>query len=202
MIAVFTSLIVASDYALAPIINVKLVDTLVFATGFVFGFRIGAYVAVTSELVWGIVSPFGFGGYIIPFLVVGEILYALAGYLASKVWGMGTKTSLEENWQGKARAFSQENFFFGAIIAVCAFLWDIETNLATGLIATWPSPSVYSLTYVVTGIPFMIPHELADFVIGTSLAPIAITFFLRVRNSRPFLDKEKAGYLAGQPIKV
>ena len=41
VIAIFTSSIIASDYALAPALNVKLMDTLVFASTFVFGFRIG-----------------------------------------------------------------------------------------------------------------------------------------------------------------
>jgi hypothetical protein len=176
MIALFTSLIVASDYALSPLVNVKLVDTLVFAAAFAFGFRMGATIAITSELVWGIVSPYGFGGYIIPFLVAGEILYAFAGYIASKIW---SREGLD--------AFSQKNLYFGAIIAVCAFFWDIETNLATGLMATWPNLSPYTLAYVFTGVPFMIPHEIGDFVIGSALAPIAIAFFMKTAARRSLI---------------
>ena len=86
IIAIFTSLIIASDYALAPVSNVKLLDTLVFSSAYSFGFRIGASIAVLSEFIWGVVSPYGFGGLIIPFLVAGELIYAFAGYSASRIW--------------------------------------------------------------------------------------------------------------------
>jgi len=168
-------MVIASDYALAPLVNVKLVDTLVFVAAFVFGLRIGTSVAVMSELIWGIFSPYGFGGYIIPFLVVGEILYAIAGFLASKIWG------------DKISGMSEENLFFGALIAVCAFIWDLETNIATGVLATWPHLSGYTLTFVFSGIPFIVPHEVSDFAIGSTLAPIAIALLLKRRKERPEL---------------
>ena len=86
LIAIFTSLILASDYALSPVFNVKLLDTLVFVAAYTFGFRIGASVAILSEFIWGTVNPNGFGGLIIPFLILGELIYVIAGYLASKMW--------------------------------------------------------------------------------------------------------------------
>ena len=141
----------------------------------------GAYVAITSELVWGIVSPYGFGGYIIPFLISGEILYAVAGFTASRIWGKNVD------------AFSEKNLYFGAMIAICAFIWDTETNFATALIATWPSTTLLKLlTYEVFGSPFMILHEVGDFVIGASLAPIAITFFLRTVKKRPDVSRARS----------
>ena len=60
MIAIFTSLIIASDYALAPIYNVKLMDTLVFASAYSFGFKVGASIAILSESIWSVVNPTGF----------------------------------------------------------------------------------------------------------------------------------------------
>ena len=95
IVAVFTSLIIASDYALAPVFNVKLVDTFVFSSAYSFGFRIGAYIAILSEFIWGVISPNGFGGLIIPFLVVGELLYAFAGYSASKILEIERSQSLD-----------------------------------------------------------------------------------------------------------
>ncbi|MDG6904290.1 MAG: hypothetical protein JRN20_00735, partial [Nitrososphaerota archaeon] len=127
VIAIFTSLIIASDFALAPVLNVKIMDTIVFATAFVFGFRVGASIAVLSEFIWSVVTPYGMFLPITPFLVAGELLFAIAGYIASKIWGM-EKISL----------LSSRNLFIGATMAICAFIWDFETNIATGLIALWP----------------------------------------------------------------
>lgn len=168
LIAIFTSLIIASDYALIPALNVKLVDTLVFSTSFVFGFRIGASVAVLSELIWGVVSPYGFFLPIVPFLVLGEFFYVFAGYFASKIWGAEM-----------FGAFSTRNLYFGAILAICAFAWDLETNLATGLIWGAQTLEAYA-TFLVSGIPFAILHELSDFILGASLAPMVIAYCRRL----------------------
>ena len=167
VIAVFTSLIIASDFALTPVYNVKLLDTLVFSSAYSFGFRIGASIAILSEFIWGVVSPNGFGGLIIPFLIAGELLYVVAGCMASKIWKIQD-----------IKALSPTNLFFGASVAICAFIWDLETNLATGLLegarTMWQYLAVVSL-----GIPFAVVHEISDFVIGAALAPIVILCFRR-----------------------
>ena len=175
IVALFTSVIIATDYGLTPAINVKLMDTLVFSSAYAFGFRIGAYVAIFSELVWSMVSPFGFGGYIIPFLVGGELLFAFAGFLAARIWGSPKDL----------KAFSAQNSFFGAILAICAFVWDFETNIATGLVAGRYT-LIALLAYEIPGIPFMIPHELSDFIFGSVLAPIVIVYFYRVFGKQTF----------------
>ena len=166
--ALFTSLIIASDYALTPALNVKLMDTMVFSSAYAFGFRIGAYVALLSELVWSLVSPYGFAGYLMPFLVGGELLFALAGFAASKIWGN----------PGDLSTHSVNNFFFGAMLAICAFVWDFETNIATGLVAG-AHTLTYLLSFEVLGIPFMLAHELSDFFLGSLLAPLVIVYFSR-----------------------
>lgn len=171
--ATFTALIVGSDFALAPFANVKLLDTVVFVVAFVFGFRIGAAVAVLSETVWSSVSPWGMGGAITPFLVGGELLFVFAGYATSKLWEAPERLP----------AFSAQNLYFGAILSVCAFVWDFETNIATGLIAGAQTLASL-LTYEVFGIPFTIAHELSDFVLGSALAPIVIVYSWRVFGRR------------------
>jgi len=160
-------LIVGSDLAMTPLVNVKLLDTLVFVAAFVYGFRVGAAVAVVSETVWSVISPWGSAGAVAPFLVVGTLLYAFAGFAVSRAWG---RPSLN--------ALSFENTFLGGILAICAFGWDLETNIATGLLAgaTQVAPL---MSFVVAGIPFMIPHEVSDFVLGSAFAPLAIAYCVR-----------------------
>jgi hypothetical protein len=171
LIGLFVALALASDFALTPIANVKLVFVLVFVSAYVFGFRIGAYVAVISELIWGIFSPFGFGGLIIPFTVGGTLIYSMAGWAAAKMLG-------------GVSLVSARNFFLGAVMAICAFLWDAETNLATALIIKWPPTIALILGTELAGIPFMVTHELSDFVLGTFLAPVAIVYFARTFGGR------------------
>ncbi len=171
VVATFSALIVGSDFALAPFSNVKLLDTLVFVCAYVFGFRIGALVGIISETAWSFVSPMGLAGPIAPFLVGGEVLFALAGWAASKAWG------------ARFQPLSYYPVFLGATMAICAFFWDLETNLATALLQYWPSPT--SAEYILTAfgpwtLPFVLAHEVSDLVFGMVLAPMFIVLIPRV----------------------
>ena len=169
VVAIFSALIVGSDFALAPFVNVKLLDAVVFVVAFVFGFRIGAGVAVISETVWSFVSPWGMAGVITPFLVGGELLFAIAGWWSSRVWGDRLKLS------------SPYVFFIGAVMLVCASLWDVETNAATALIASWPTLTLpILLSFEALGIPFALVHEVADFLLGMLFAPAVILLMPKI----------------------
>ena len=172
-VAVFSAAIVASDFALAPFVNFKLMDTIVFMVAFVFGFRQGAAVAVVSEAVWSVASPWGPAGAITPFLIGGELLFAAAGWGASRVWGQ------------EKEAVSLTTVFIGATLAICAFAWDLETNAATALIANWPGLTLGEVFgYELAGFVFPIPlaHELGDFLLGVAVAPAALFLVPRLRR--------------------
>lgn len=161
VVPIFTAMIVGSNFALAQFPNVKLLDTLVFVASFTFGFGTGAAVAVLSETIWSFVSPWGIGGAITPFLVGGELLFAAAGWGASKAWGGGRGL----HWG--------RNVLIGSLLAISAFLWDLETNVGTALLASWPDITFARiLAYEIAGIPFMLFHELSDFALGTFFAPL------------------------------
>jgi len=168
-------MIVGSDFALAGVSNVKLLDTLVFVSAYVFGFRVGASVGILSETIWSFVSPIGMAGVIAPFLVVGELLFAVAGWGASKVWG------------SQFRLVSPYPLFIGALLAICAFLWDFETNAATALLASGPGLTLPEFFYYEFGpftLLFTIAHEGSDFVFGSLLAPMSILLIPKVLRRR------------------
>jgi len=163
LVAALSSLIVGSDFALAPYVNVKLLDVVVFFAAFVFGFRLGAAVAVISETVWSVASPWGIAGAITPFLVAGELLFAAAGWWSSRLWG------------GRSQPISLNAVSIGAMMLLCAFVWDFETNAATAIIAYWPGLTLQNFFGTeVLGIPFALVHEGADFLLGAFLAPMVI----------------------------
>ncbi|MEM0287314.1 MAG: hypothetical protein QXR69_02310, partial [Conexivisphaerales archaeon] len=167
IVSIFVALILGSNYLLAPLANVKLEDTMVFVASYLYGIGIGASVAILAETAWSTISPYGFAGAIMPFLVAGELIYAIAGYFASKIW----------NGDG---IFSSRNIAFGSIMAVCAFIWDFETNAATGLIAQGGRLGLNTLlSYEAFGLPFMISHELSDFAFGAFVAPAIIYYATR-----------------------
>jgi len=175
MITVFTALIIGSDYVLAGWANVKLLDSLVFLAAYLFGFRIGASVGVLSEFIWAYATPWGSPGYIAPFLVAGEVIYALAGSAASRIWAS------EPSFR------SGTNVALGGLLAICALVWDLETEFGTALIGFWPSVTMANYVgTVLLGLPFTLAHEVSDFVFGAFLVPAAIMVIPRFGWSQRF----------------
>ncbi len=169
VVAAFTAMIIGSNFALWAFPDVKLFDTMVFVASFVFGLGTGVAVGALSETIWSFASPWGIAGAITPFLIAGELLFALAGWSASRTWG------------DRVRNLSPNSIFIGATMAICAFLWDFEANAATALLATWPSLTMQSLiVFELQGIPFGLSHELSDFLLGALLVPAVTTAIPRI----------------------
>jgi uncharacterized membrane protein len=173
VVAVFTALVVGTDFVLVPFVNFKLMDTIVFFVAFAFGLRQGIVVAALSESVWSVVSPWGAAGAVAPFLILGELVFALAGWSASKVWAT------------EREGLTPSSIFIGATLAICAFLWDFETNAATALLANWPGLTLGELfAYELSGFvfPFPLAHELGDFLLGALLTPALLLALPKVRR--------------------
>ena len=74
---------------------------------------------------------------------------------------------------------------FGGLLAICAFLWDVETNLATALIAYWPTVTAPRVvTTMLAGVPFMVTHEIGDFVLGLLFVPLVVLAIPRIMGQR------------------
>jgi hypothetical protein len=178
VIAVFTAVIIGSDLALSgpEFSNIKLLDTLVFVSTYVFGLRVGVAVGVLSEATWSFISPIGMAGAITPFLVGGEMLFVFAGWAASRAWGP------------RPRVLSSNSLFIGALLAICAFLWDLETNAATALIAYWPGLGLAQLLGTMFNpltLLFALAHEGSDFAFGCLVAPSFIFLIPKALGRRP-----------------
>src|SRR2546427_5596477 len=62
LVAVFTGVSLGTNYALAAVPNVKVMDAIVFIAAFLFGLDVGLGVAFFSRLVYGYVNPWGQAG--------------------------------------------------------------------------------------------------------------------------------------------
>jgi len=173
-VVVFTALIVSSDYALSPALDVKLLDSIVFLAALLYGFRVGAAVAVLSEGIWSFASPWGAAGIMTPFLVGGELLFVAAGWAAARAWGTDVR-------QGSLKAA-----FVGAVMAICAFAWDFETNAATAFFEYWPHLTLTEFIYteVVQGGPFFLAHDISDLLLGMFFIPAVIPLVLKASGGR------------------
>lgn len=155
--ALFTALILATNYALINLPNVKPMDALVFVSSYIFGLGVGLSVALLTWLVYGFINPYGAAGYILPALMAGEALYALGGYIARRKWRPAEV--------GSGRRALQ----LGSLGLLLSFAYDLETNIVTALLLGSPL-----LPVLILGVPFAVAHELSDFAFFAVLAPALV----------------------------
>jgi len=190
IVAVFTALSLATNYALIGFQNVKLMDTLVFIVAFLFGIRLGIGVAVSTWLVYGLVNPNGIDGPIIlSFLILGECFYALSGAILSRT-SVGQELSRMKPTDDSSRITGRTGVFrkFGrrirklnptrslvfALVGLQAtFGYDLLTNFASWLFLTTSLYQAFIIGNIV-GAPFSVAHEGSNAIFFATVAPAVI----------------------------
>ena len=164
IIAVFTALALATNYALIGVQNVKLMDTLVFVAAFFFGLRLGIGVACSIWLVYGFVNPNGVDDLLtLSFLIVGECFYALAGF------GLRRSLVVGEIERG-TKEFQRLSLVFGLVGLVATFAYDALTNFGSWIFRTGSFYQDFVVGNIV-GAPFSVAHEASNVIFFATVAP-------------------------------
>src|SRR5712692_3392420 len=125
LIAVFTALSLATNYAMIDIPNVKLMDALVFIAAFLFGLEVGLGSAISIWTAYGFINPYGQADFtLLLFLITGECFYALAGALLSRA-------SVAKDLLNKAQSYGRRSLVFGLIGLQATFAYDVLTNFGS-----------------------------------------------------------------------
>ncbi|HYB06646.1 MAG TPA: hypothetical protein VEB87_00665 [Nitrososphaerales archaeon] len=171
VVSLLTALAITTDYAMLPLANIKLMDTIVFVSGLVFGLDVGVSVGALTWLVYGSVNPLGSaGGPLLLILIVSETVYAILGSLARKVF------SFEEN------SVSARSLFWGCLGLIGAFIYDLVTIIVPTMLTG--ASLVVAVASLVPAVPFMLAHEISDFVFFAAVGPILVSTMLKVIKSR------------------
>jgi hypothetical protein len=163
-IALLVAATLSTDYALLGIPNVKLMDTLVFLGGYMFGLDVGVSVAVLSWLVYGTLNPQGAATPgLLAVLMASECIYAVGGWTLRKV-------------SSKTNFTSVDRVKFGFVGFVTAAVYDLITNAYTGIFY-YPGYSLATriIRALIFGIPFAVIHETTDSLMFAIVAPTVIT---------------------------
>ena len=145
IIAVMTATCVASNYALLGFTNVKIMDFIIFVSGFVFGPFTGALIGVMTWMVYGTLNPYGFSLPILVATASSEALYGVLGGI------LGDRTI---HFEGRPLL---TNLKFAIVGFLLTFLYDLITNVASALTVGIPIEVA-----LISGIPFSIAHELSN----------------------------------------
>jgi len=161
--AVMTALCVSTSYAMIGLANVKLMDLLVFVSGFGFGPLVGGLVGVLSWCVYGTLNPLGFSLPVLVATSLGEALYGVVGGLLRgvgfRVPGLSSIGRLE-HWAS--------NLKVGLLGFLLTFVYDAFTNFVFAL--STGEPVLYTFA---RGVPFAAMHQASNFAFffwgGTAL---------------------------------
>jgi hypothetical protein len=174
MIAILVSVAIATNYAMMPLYNIKLMDIIVFLGGFCFGPLAGASIGVTSWAVYGTLNPLGFSIPILLATMLSESIYGVAGGLIKK--------SFTENFSGFKKEQTSVYVFFGILGFLLTLTYDVITNIVFGYVY---SPSI--LVAIIVGfVPFGLAHVISNaFFFGLGCVP-AINALLNVIEVKNF----------------
>lgn len=152
-IAILTAAAISTNYLLIGVANVKLMDLIVFSSGYLYGCSAGAMVGLLTWLVYGTLNPYGFSLPILIATMLSETLYGVVGGLLAKrgFWG-------GDLVDGAIR--------FGALGFLLTSIYDLLTNIVSGLVAGVPISVA-----LIAGIPFALIHEVSNALIFSLGAP-------------------------------
>ncbi len=175
----FVALILASNYALSALPNVKLFDLLVFVAGYTLGLRRGITVAVAAWLVYGQINPWGVAhAQLLMTLMASEALYAVAG-AAVRRFVSPERLSLRPGMVSLA-------FLLPALLVTPAY--DLATNVYTGYYwATVAGSGEYArwlglALFNPGALFFMAVHLGANLVLFTVFGPLFVKGAQRARE--------------------
>jgi uncharacterized membrane protein len=162
IIAILVAICVATNYALVGVPNVKVMDFLVFITGFCFGPVIGILTGILGWAVYGAMNPYGFILQVWLATMFSESIYGLLG-------GLVGKTLALTNFSDERIKLS---IFFGSMGLISTFIYDIITNVVYA--------SAFGIPFIVAfviGAPLTILHEVGNAAIfGVISIPVIVAF--------------------------
>jgi uncharacterized membrane protein len=158
-----TALSIATNYALIGVYNVKLMDFIVFISGFCFGPMVGAFVGVLSWTIYGTLNPHGFVLSIWLATMFSETIYGLVGGFLGRNFN---SLQLKKEWK-------EASVFFAILGVMSTLIYDVVTNIVFGL-----SSGINVIIAIFSGFfPFGLVHVVSNaifFAVGSVPAISAI----------------------------
>jgi len=155
IITVFAAACVVTNYALAGIPNVSLMDFIVFISGFSFGPVVGASIGVLGWAVYGVINPYGF---LLPIYLATMFVESIYGIVGGLIGKSIASTDLEGQ-------HVKLGVLFGLFACILTLIYDIITNVVFAM--TFKIPIILGILF---GVPFMFIHvfsNIAFFSLGS-----------------------------------
>jgi uncharacterized membrane protein len=146
IIVMMTAACIGSNYAMLGIINVKLMDVIVFITGLAFGSGIGMSVGVLSWAIYGLINPYGF---VLPILIATATMESVYGLVGGLLGREGGKT------------FHSNPIVAGVQYAIVGLILTIVYDLVTNIVFAI-SFGIDLRVALIGGLPFTLVHTVSN----------------------------------------
>lgn len=158
VVTVLAALCVAGNYALVGLPNIKVMDLVVFVSGFVFSMSVGVAVGGLAWIVYGAINPFGFSLPVWLSTILGETMFGMAGGVLGRI-----------NYKGPGEKFDVVRFSFemglwGLILTV---IYDLFTNIVFAITFGVPIAAAIATGWLFPPW-FGILHEAGNFILFSS----------------------------------
>lgn len=165
LLVVMAAVVIASNYLLIGVVNVKFMDLIVFACGYVMGASFGGVLGGLIWLVYGSLNPYGFEPFMFATTMTMEGLIGISGGFVRSVMDVGVSR--------------KPDLRLSVIGFALTLIYDIVTNIVSALTIGIPIPVA-----LVSGIPFMLVHELSNAVFFGFGGPPLINSMRKVLGER------------------
>jgi len=159
--ALLSATCISTNYLMLPLINIKLMDTIVFIAGFSLGLIPAITVGSISWLIYGTLNPLGVNLPTLITVILSETVYAIPGWIIGRKYHETTpQPSLELH------------LTLGATGLLTTLTYDLFTNAIYGWLfqgSIW-----IGLLTMNFPIPMGITHEVSNFILFATVAPFLI----------------------------
>lgn len=171
LVASLSALCVATNYAMLPLPNINLMDSVVFVTGFCLGTLPGIAVASVSWLIYGTLNPQGFNLITLLTVTTSEGIYAVVGGGLSGSW-------LRPEGDALRSSFSGRNIGFGFVGLLATLAYDLITNAVTGWV--FYGSVLVGLLTMNFPMPLGLIHEVSNLIFFALVVPPLIFSIERI----------------------
>jgi|BEDMetMinimDraft_1075159.scaffolds.fasta_scaffold02610_2 hypothetical protein len=140
----------ATNYALIWLLNIKLMDGIIFLISYAFGVYYGLIAAIIIWVIYGTLNPYGFNLLSLMIVISGEMVYVIFGSLLRKIYPLDNIKSIIN---GKLTIVA----LFGLISTL---FYDLYTNALVGII--WYNSWLMGLLTMNFPYPFGLVHEISN----------------------------------------
>lgn len=176
--AIYIAVIIAVGLLFIQIPNVEMITATIFTAGYLLGAKKGLLVALSGELIFSLLNPFGAPNP--PLLLAQLISMGLVGYAGSLLYRMNKYVP----------SFFTRSLQLGIAGFILTLIYDLLTTFSFAIILAETPTQIFATTLsgLVMGLPFTFIHLAGNTLIFAIIIPILLNALQKIDYFKPRLS--------------